>query len=66
MICPSCGTELPAPTVANLVICPNTDCLRTIVIDDEQSRIATAGDTTVLSDVDLKKLREARKRLRNA
>ncbi len=64
MTCPNCATELPEPVTANIVICPK--CLRSLIIFESEPRITTSADTTSLSDVDLKKLREARKKLRNA
>lgn len=66
MTCPSCATDLPAPTVANLVICPNPDCLRSIAIFNSVSQMATSADTLALSVSELVKLRAQRKSLRNA
>lgn len=61
--CPACNGVLPtAPVVTTLVICPS--CLRSVALDDAGPRLATALDTTDLSDTALAALRTARKRAR--
>ena len=66
MLCPICQTAISGPTVGTLTICPNTECLRTLVIDGDHIELAASADTLNLSDVQLAKLRAERKAKRNA
>ncbi len=63
MTCPSCNRDLGPAVVKNIAICPNPECLRSVVLEDPP-RLATGADTTVLTDRELKPLREARKAAR--
>lgn len=57
MTCPGCTAEGPIDVVVDGVgICPN--CLRTVVV--AENRLATATDTTSLSDAHLALIRKAR------
>lgn len=63
--CPSCGASIAfVPVVGAIGICPS--CLRSLVIDGKNARLATGDDTTVLDDGDLAKLRKARAKFRQA
>lgn len=68
MTCPNCGNLVPPdPIVQNLTICPS--CLRSLAIDGTDGvgiRLATAADTTVLSDYDLAAIKKARATFRMA
>lgn len=63
MTCPNCGNLVTGDPIAqNLLIC--TSCLRSLVVDGELVRFATAVDTQALSDNELATLRKARARAR--
>lgn len=63
MTCPACGMPVGEPIVRNLSIC---SCLRSVVQDGDVCRLATAAETTVLSDAELAVLRKRRKAIREA
>jgi hypothetical protein len=52
------------PVVNTVTICPS--CLRSLVLDGEACRLATAADTVGLSEPQLARLRKARKTAREA
>lgn len=62
MNCP-CGVGLNPPVVRSLTICAS--CLRSVVCD-ETPRYATAAETMLLSDAELKAMRLARASARKA
>lgn len=66
MTCPSCATELPLDlsTVRGVAIAPC--CLRSLVIDGEDVRLAVDSDTTVLTDAEIATLKAQRKAARKA
>lgn len=66
MTCPACAAELPpnVPTVRGVVIAPC--CLRSLVIEGEDVRLAVDSDTTVLTDAEIATLKAHRKAARKA
>lgn len=64
MTCPQCGASLGAPIVQALVICRS--CLRSVVVDGDDVRLARAADTVSLTDPELATLRQARAAARKA
>lgn len=55
----------PAAQVGPVAVCPNPKCGASFVIEaGGRTRLATAADTTTLSDAELQTLRQARKRTR--
>lgn len=65
MTCPSCAADLADLTmVRNLSICPS--CQRTIAVEGDICRLATAADTVVLEPTEIGNLQQVRNRPKRA
>lgn len=65
--CPACSTVTESPEmVGELTICPNRDCLASLVIEAGEARRAKAADTTALPAYERADLVALRARYRKA
>lgn len=67
MTCPRCDTPLTCDaSLLPICICPNPDCVRTLMIDGETARLATERDIQPLTPLQMAAVRAARKAARTA